>query len=84
MDKEELGQRQMNELRGGANCTCGCHYEYSGGSSNATNNNANYKNSYTSYGGGHGFCAPCWLDLAKENAFWGVSLNCIFPGKERE
>ncbi|MBC5643432.1 TIGR04149 family rSAM-modified RiPP [Parabacteroides segnis] len=52
LNAEELEQRQMNALRGGYNCGCGCNYVGLGGSSQGDNYNANVSNGYTqSYGG---------------------------------
>lgn len=56
LNAEELKQRQMNALRGGYNCGCGCNYAAQGGSSSSENYNANVANGYTQSGGGNNFC----------------------------
>jgi natural product precursor len=39
--KKELSQREQNNIRGGLQCTCGCCYTNSGGSSDVDNQRAN-------------------------------------------
>lgn len=56
LNAEELKQRQMNALRGGYNCGCGCNYVFEGGSSNLDNYNANVANEYSQSGGGNYMC----------------------------
>lgn len=56
LGEAQLLEREMNRLRGGDgfNCGCGCHYEYSGGSSAKDNQDANAHKSpggAVSYGG---------------------------------
>lgn len=52
LNAEELEQRQMNALRGGYRCGCGCNYVDLQGSSINDNYNANVSHDYTqSYGG---------------------------------
>lgn len=52
LNAEELEQRQMNALRGGYKCGCGCNYVGLQGSSINDNYNANVSHGYTqSYGG---------------------------------
>lgn len=67
---DELSEREMTVLRGGENCSCGCHYADSGGSDFCTNGYANIDYGYTSYGGGTS-CAPCYHgNEATDFAFW--------------
>lgn len=47
-----LDHREMNELKGGDTCICGCRYSNSGGSSNSGNGGANNAYGYYSPGGG--------------------------------
>lgn len=56
LNAEELAQRQLNALRGGYNCGCGCNYQDCGGSSQGENYNANVANGYTESGGGNVAC----------------------------
>jgi natural product precursor len=51
LSKAEMEKREMNHLKGGDCCGCGCHYTGSGGSSAYHNLNANQANGYHSYGG---------------------------------
>lgn len=52
LNAEELAQRQMNALRGGFKCGCGCYYEFDGGADVASNYNTNVSSGYSeSYGG---------------------------------
>ena len=52
LNAEELEQRQMNALRGGYNCGCGCNYIETGGYPIGESYNSNLSNGYTqSYGG---------------------------------
>lgn len=48
---EDLAEKQMDALRGGYNCGCGCHYAFDEGSSKADNYNANRAGGKDSYGG---------------------------------
>lgn len=49
---EDLAEKQMDALRGGYNCGCGCHYSFGyGGSPKAENYNANLARGLNSYGG---------------------------------
>ena len=48
----ELEQRQMNALRGGYNCGCGCNYWETNGITVEQNYNSNVSHGYSqSYGG---------------------------------
>ncbi len=44
IEKEILSNKEMNQVRGGNTCGCGCHYEDKGGSTKIDNANANYAN----------------------------------------
>ena len=52
----ELEQRQMNALRGGYKCGCGCNYVDAQGSSIGENYNANVSIRYSESGGGKEAC----------------------------
>ena len=52
----EFVQMQMNALRGGYKCGCGCNYVDAHGSSIGENYNANVSNGYTESGGGNVAC----------------------------
>lgn len=66
----ELNDREMKLIKGGVNCSCGCHYYGQGGSSTADNSAANYDGDLKSYGGGR-TCSPCSPGPeATEQAFW--------------
>lgn len=56
---EDLAEKQMDALRGGYKCGCGCHYEFDGGSSKAQNYNANLASGLDSYGG-NGVCGSTY------------------------
>lgn len=56
LSKAELEVRQMDAVKGGTCCGCGCHYFHNGGSSTGKNGNENYKYGYTSIGGDK----ACW------------------------
>ena len=43
LNDDELKNREMNNLRGGRICGCGCNYADSGGSTTMYNGGANYK-----------------------------------------
>lgn len=52
LNAEELEQRQMNALRGGYNCGCGCYFWETNGITTDQNYNSNVSNGYSeSYGG---------------------------------
>jgi natural product precursor len=73
LSKDELENRAMNVLKGGASkCTCGCHYANYGGSSACTNDFANHSNGYTSYGGGAPSCGACNGNQCTESDFWNL------------
>ncbi|MBN1990534.1 MAG: TIGR04149 family rSAM-modified RiPP [Bacteroidales bacterium] len=42
IEASKLNNREMNDVKGGAQCGCGCNYEGSGGSSSFDNGHANY------------------------------------------
>jgi natural product precursor len=44
---ESLSKIEMNQVKGGNSCTCGCQYADKGGSSIEANCNANYSGSKT-------------------------------------
>lgn len=56
LNVEELEQKQMNALKGGYNCGCGCNYVGNGGSSMGSNYGANVSYSYSQSGGGNSAC----------------------------
>ena len=51
LSKGEMGNKEMNYLKGGSDCGCSCYYKDSGGSSVQDNGNANLANDQHSYGG---------------------------------
>lgn len=62
LNKAELENREMNNLLGGGDpgdCTCGCHYSGTGGSSSCDNGRENWTNGYSSYGGGDTYGCAC-------------------------
>lgn len=48
---EDLAEKQMDALRGGYKCGCGCHYEHISGSITAENYRSNLAGGLDSYGG---------------------------------
>ena len=57
LNAAELEQRQMNALRGGYNCGCGCNYwPDKGGQPQIENYNANVRQGYSESGGGNRAC----------------------------
>ncbi len=55
LEAKELSQRQMNQIKGGNSCGCGCCYAGGGGGSSASDNGlANCKGSQSSYACGGG------------------------------
>lgn len=44
IEKDNLTKKEMDCVKGGNSCGCGCHYENNGGSSTMDNGNANYEN----------------------------------------
>jgi natural product precursor len=52
LNEQNLAEKQMNSLRGGATCFCSCYYANYGGSSTNANMMANY-NSVGDFGSYH-------------------------------
>ncbi|HCC53076.1 MAG TPA: rSAM-modified peptide [Porphyromonadaceae bacterium] len=53
LSNNELGKKELNKLRGGGCCICGCRYWDTGGSSTMGNGGANNSGNLESPGGGY-------------------------------
>lgn len=60
----ELREKEMNQLKGGESCGCGCHYT----SSDFTNGNTNWNYGYSQSSGGNKQCAS-WGDIKWSEKF---------------
>ena len=62
LNDDGLKEREMNTLRGGRLCGCGCNYADSGGSTEVYNGGANYK---LGDNGGHspGGSKACYVEM---------------------
>lgn len=73
LSKSEIKERDLCSIKGGdvehGNCSCGCNYSGSGGSSLCDNSAANFRGNLSSPGGG----CSCSENTFTEQQFW---LDC--------
>lgn len=70
LEQEVMVDQVMRCLKGGNDCTCGCHYSTSGGSSTGWNDATNYSDNKHSIGGGEESCGCAGSEGAKTAEFW--------------